>query len=85
MVKFNFVIRNAHTKIGENVHIVGSIPQLGNWKETNSTLMKTSPDEYPCWSIQEQVIQIDVNDGIVKNGIEYKYLIKNKVSLFQFY
>lgn len=49
VIKFNFVIKNAHTKPGESVYLVGSIPQLGAWKDINSVLLKTSPEAYPCW------------------------------------
>lgn len=83
VIKFNFVIKNAHTKPGENVHLVGSLPQLGSWKDTGSMLLKTSPEAYPCWRTTE-AFSITTNpstrnESILETNIEYKYLIKNKV------
>lgn len=86
LVTLNFVITNAHTKPGENVHLVGSIPELGSWKDINSILLKTTPDLYPCWRTSEEgVVKIkfrkETFESTMENkSIEYKYLVKNKVS-----
>ena len=86
-VILNFVIGNAHTKPGENVHLVGSIPQLGSWKDINSISLKTTHDIYPTWRTKDEgVVKFEYNVTnfealLVKNCIEYKYLVKNKVSI----
>lgn len=86
IVTLNFVISNAHTKPEENVHIVGSIPELGSWKDINSIPLKTTPDAYPTWRTSEEgVVQLkfvkeNLEAQVLKNLIEYKYLVKNKVS-----
>lgn len=86
VIKFNFVIKNAHTKPGENVHLVGSLPQLGSWKDTGSMLLKTSPEAYPCWRTTDactfRTKTSARNEYVLDANIEYKYLIKNKVGLF---
>ena len=46
----NFTINKAETKPGENVYVVGNLPQLGNWKAPESLIMKTAADTYPEWS-----------------------------------
>jgi alpha-amylase len=42
-----FTCDNGHTVWGQNVYVVGSIPELGNWNTDNAILL--SPDNYPSW------------------------------------
>jgi len=43
-----FECNNGHTYWGQNVYVVGSIPELGSWNTDNAVLL--SPDNYPQWS-----------------------------------
>jgi hypothetical protein len=61
---------------------------MGSWKDTGSILLSTAPDAYPCWSLGDATLLIKINEedlidsSIFEQNIEYKYLVKNKVSLF---
>lgn len=44
----NFVCQNGTTVLGQNVHVVGSIPELGSWDVTKS--IKLEPTNYPTWN-----------------------------------
>jgi alpha-amylase len=43
-----FNVANATTFWGQNVYVVGSVPELGNWNTSNAVLL--SPTNYPTWS-----------------------------------
>lgn len=45
-----FTAKNATTKPGENVYLVGNSPLLGNWEPTSG--VKLSPVSYPTWSVK---------------------------------
>lgn len=45
---------NASTNYGENIHIVGSIPELGNWDTDKCTEAMMCPD-YPEWFLHVSV------------------------------
>jgi len=45
---------NANTVPGENIHIVGSIPELGSWDPDNSTEAMMYPN-YPEWFLHVSV------------------------------
>ena len=44
-VTFNAAV---YTNWGENVYVVGNVPELGNWNPANGFAL--SPDNYPTWS-----------------------------------
>ena len=57
------------TSPGEEIHITGNIPSLGQWEVYKSEKMVTSQQEYPVWKSKENIIvQQDTE-------IQYKYLI----------
>ena len=45
-----FTAKNATTKPGENVYLVGNSPLLGNWEPTSG--VKLSAVSYPTWSVK---------------------------------
>eukprot|EP00746_Dinoflagellata_sp_MGD_P074850 gnl/MRDRNA2_/MRDRNA2_30180_c0_seq1.p1 gnl/MRDRNA2_/MRDRNA2_30180_c0~~gnl/MRDRNA2_/MRDRNA2_30180_c0_seq1.p1 ORF type:complete len:467 (+),score=91.02 gnl/MRDRNA2_/MRDRNA2_30180_c0_seq1:66-1403(+) len=54
------------TKLGEEVRLVGSSPQLGCWKPAYGVPLWTTPDTYPVWKSQSIYIS---------DGVEYKYVV----------
>ena len=57
------------TSPGEEIHITGNIPSLGQWEVYKSEKMVTSQQDYPLWKSKENIIvQQDTE-------IQYKYLI----------
>lgn len=68
---------DATTSWGENVHVVGSIPELGNWDPARSTEAMLNPN-YPEWFLPVSVpvgttfefkfIKKDQNDNVVWEG-----------------
>lgn len=44
----NFTCQNGTTFVGQNVHVVGSIPELGSWDVAKS--IKLDPTSYPTWN-----------------------------------
>ena len=38
MINVTFVLRNAQTKHGQNVFVIGSIPELGQWNVSRFTI-----------------------------------------------
>ena len=53
---------------GEEIHITGNIPSLGNWDVNKCEKMVTNQQEYPMWKTKENIIvQQDTE-------IQYKYL-----------
>ena len=47
-IAVNFAVQNAYTEMGENIYIVGSIPELGNWNPVSA--IKLDPSNYPTWT-----------------------------------
>ena len=45
----NFTINRADTKVGENVFVVGNLPQLGSWNAKNAIPLYTNRESYPVW------------------------------------
>lgn len=64
------VVFNIHafTNIGENIHVVGNIPELGNWDPNESTEAFHTP-EYPYWFLPVSVP--------TKSTFEYKFIKKD--------
>lgn len=62
-----FKVNSATTAWGQDVYIVGSIPELGSWNTANAK--KLSPTNYPSW------------DGVVtlprSKAIQFKFIKKN--------
>ncbi|KAF9258750.1 glycoside hydrolase [Marasmius fiardii PR-910] len=67
-------LETATTVFGENVFLVGSIPELGNWDPASAVGL--SPANYPQWSI---TVDLPAN-----TQFEYKFIRKNgdSVSFF---
>ena len=57
------------TSPGEEIHITGNIPSLGNWSIEKSEKMFTSNQEYPLWKSKENIFAKQNSE------IQYKYLI----------
>eukprot|EP00746_Dinoflagellata_sp_MGD_P065633 gnl/MRDRNA2_/MRDRNA2_27325_c0_seq2.p1 gnl/MRDRNA2_/MRDRNA2_27325_c0~~gnl/MRDRNA2_/MRDRNA2_27325_c0_seq2.p1 ORF type:complete len:448 (-),score=86.86 gnl/MRDRNA2_/MRDRNA2_27325_c0_seq2:680-2023(-) len=54
------------TRPGENIWLVGSSSQLGNWVPQNGIQLKTTPDVYPIWKSESVSLP---------NDVEYKYFV----------
>ena len=63
---------NYLTSPGEEIHITGNIPSLGNWSIENSEKMVTNQQEYPVWKSKENIIAQQDSE------IQYKYLVFNR-------
>ncbi|GIP15895.1 putative cyclomaltodextrin glucanotransferase [Paenibacillus montaniterrae] len=59
---------NASTVYGQNIHIVGNIPELGSWDPAKSTEAMLNPD-YPIW-----FLPVSVPKGTT---IEFKFIKKD--------
>ncbi|MGV8153985.1 MAG: carbohydrate-binding module family 20 domain-containing protein [Alkaliphilus sp.] len=59
---------SANTNLGENIHIVGSIPELGNWDTNKCTEVMLNPN-YPEWFLP---VSVPAN-----TTFEYKYIKKD--------
>jgi alpha-amylase len=58
---------NATTSWGQNVYVVGSIPELGNWNPANAIALSSAG--YPIWS---------ASTSLPANiAFQYKYIKKN--------
>ena len=62
------------TMINECLHIIGNIPELGNWNESNAPQMHTSHTMYPIW-----YSTFDITYPIGKT-IEYRYYTTSSTS-----
>ena len=63
---------NQITSPGEEIHITGNVPSLGEWHVDKSEKMVTNQQEYPLWKSKENIkVQQDTE-------IQYKYLIFNR-------
>lgn len=69
-VTINFEV-DYRTAFGQNILIVGNIPELGKDKEDKAVLMKYTDDEH--WSAE---VKTD-KTSLLKKGLEYVYLVKN--------
>lgn len=56
-------------KLGEDIRIVGDIPELGNWDPNKSEKLITSKTDFPIWKSKEN-IKVKQN-----SEINYKYVI----------
>lgn len=63
---------NYQTSPGEDIHITGNIPSLGDWSIEKSEKMVTNQQEYPVWKSKENIIAQQDSE------IQYKYLIFNR-------
>ena len=59
----------AQTQHGENVHILGDGAALGNWSETESIPLVTSPSSFPYWTTDRPIL---VPEG---TNLRYRYAI----------
>ncbi len=73
----NFVCNNGTTDWGQNIYVVGSVAELGNWNTTNAK--KLDPLSYPSWNkvidnlpasttIEWKCIKRDLGSVIWQNG-----------------
>lgn len=63
---------NQITSPGEEIHITGNVPSLGEWHVEKSEKMVTNQQDYPLWKSKENIkVQQDTE-------IQYKYLIFNR-------
>lgn len=73
----NFSCANGDTVWGQNVYVVGDVPELGNWNTDNA--VKLEPDNYPTWlatindlpvntTIEWKCIKRDVGDVVWESG-----------------
>ena len=60
----HFNVNNATTYWGQNVYVVGSVPELGNWNTSNAVLL--TPNNYPTWDGT-----VNISGG---TAVEYKYI-----------
>ncbi|MED0656425.1 alpha-amylase [Anoxybacillus ayderensis] len=63
-----FTVNNATTTSGQNVYVVGNIPELGNWNTANA--IKMTPSSYPTWKAT-----IALPQG---KAIEFKFIKKDQ-------
>ncbi|WP_231637316.1 carbohydrate-binding module family 20 domain-containing protein [Paenibacillus sp. FJAT-27812] len=61
---------NATTAVGQNIHIVGSIPELGSWDPAKSTEAMLNPN-YPVW-----FLPVSVPKGTT---FEFKFIKKDSL------
>ena len=71
-IQFNV---KATTKLGDEIYIIGSINELGNWDDNKKIKLNTNEYLYPIW--ETDIIQINQN----YSKIEYKYKKKDKEGL----
>ena len=62
------------TQFGENIYIVGSGKELGNWDVQKSLELSTNAKSYPKW--ESEFIHFDENS----KNLEYKYIKRKKDS-----
>ena len=62
------------TNFGENIYIVGSGKELGNWDVQKSVELTTNEKSYPKW--ESEFIHFDENS----KNLEYKYIKRKKDS-----
>jgi len=63
-----FTVNNATTTSGQNVYVVGNIPELGSWNTANA--IKMTPSSYPTWKAT-----IALPQG---KAIEFKFIKKDQ-------
>ncbi|MDZ5010630.1 alpha-amylase, partial [Clostridium perfringens] len=51
LVTVRFVVKNATTNLGENLYLVGSVPELGSWNASKAigALYNQVVYKYPTW------------------------------------
>ncbi|WP_407669436.1 alpha-amylase family glycosyl hydrolase [Paenibacillus ehimensis] len=74
-VSVRFVVNNASTALGENVYLMGSVSELGNWEPAKAIgpLFNKVAHTYPTW-----YYDVSVPAG---TAIEFKFLKKNGSSV----
>jgi phosphatidylserine/phosphatidylglycerophosphate/cardiolipin synthase-like enzyme len=65
--RVDFAINNPHTKVGDQVYLVGNIPELGNWDLSKA--IRLDPSEWPKWKAS-----VEIPSG---THFEYKLLVRN--------
>lgn len=70
LVKVDFKVDNAHTVWGQNIYVVGDLPELGSW-DTNRAV-KMTPCNYPSWCT---TIQLPTN-----TPIQFKFIRRDPLT-----
>ena len=73
-MQVQFRIKNAQTKVGQSVFVVGSLDCLGRWKPNAAKPMRTDKKLYPKWRGKDFAV---VKSMAEAKKIEYKYIINN--------
>lgn len=47
-IYLNFTVKS-QTKLGQNVFIIGNIPELGDWNPSKAFRLSTNKNIYPEW------------------------------------
>lgn len=48
-VQLEFTLCNTETSLGQNILVVGSAPELGNWDPEKGLVLRTDEQTYPTW------------------------------------
>lgn len=86
-VSVRFKVNNAYTRPGENIYLVGNVPELGNWVPANAIgpMYNKVVSQYPVWyfdvsvpkgtNIEFKFIKKDATGQIIwENGNNHTYL-----------
>ncbi len=68
-VSIDFAVSNATTVWGQNVYLVGSVAELGNW-DANSAVGPLDASNYPTWNLHDFYLP-------PSTAIQYKYIKKD--------
>ncbi|SDF66291.1 alpha-amylase [Fontibacillus panacisegetis] len=86
VIPVTFNVRNATTAVGQNVYIVGSIAELGNWNPANA-IGPGSTTNYPTWSftidlpvgtkIEFKAIKKHGDNVVWESGSDHSYTVSS--------
>eukprot|EP00741_Cyanophora_paradoxa_P019769 tig00021168_g19080.t1 len=71
----NFRVTHGDTKLGDCVHVVGSVPEIGCWNPDHSVPLKTDEKSFPLWSGSVDLGAFDYAEWklITKNGSDVQW------------
>lgn len=75
-MQVKFRLKNAQTKWGQNLAIVGSSEAIGKWKSEKAPLMTTNQKMFPKWESKQNITFGSHQQGDLK-CLEYKYIMVN--------
>ncbi|MGB9773860.1 MAG: carbohydrate-binding module family 20 domain-containing protein [Bacteroidota bacterium] len=71
IVPVTFTVQHAYTYWGQNVYVVGSVPELGNWDPDHAVgPFYTDGSLYPTWKYENLMLP-------AATTFQYKYIVKN--------